>query len=157
MKWGISLGVASGRLITDLIVNQDEKKIPNASWLEAVDSRRWDLTHGLPQVVKAQAHVGKHLVGDKIKAMIHPIDIEDLGNGKGGICKTKKDAQVAAYRDENGNLFAVSPVCTHLGCHVTWNQCDKTWDCPCHGSRYNFDGQVIHGPSVAALKKIETQ
>lgn len=155
MKWGISLGAASGRLITDLIVNKDEKNIPTRAWLDAVDSRRWDLTHSVGPLAKFQAHVGKHLVGDKIKAVMSPMDIEDLANGKGGICKTKQDGQIAAYRDENGQLIKLSPVCTHLGCHVNWNQNDRTWDCPCHGSRYNFDGNVIHGPAVHPLKKVE--
>jgi Rieske Fe-S protein len=58
---------------------------------------------------------------------------------------------VAAYRDEHGRLHAVSGRCTHLGCLVAWNTAERTWDCPCHGSRFTHDGKVIQGPAVDDL------
>jgi Rieske Fe-S protein len=61
-------------------------------------------------------------------------------------------AQVAAYRDETGTLHAVSAVCTHMGCVVDFNRTERTWDCPCHGSRYDYDGQVIRGPAKRNLE-----
>ena len=61
-------------------------------------------------------------------------------------------AQVAAYRDATGTLHAVSAVCTHMGCVVEWNGSERTWDCPCHGSRYDFSGHVIHGPAKRDLE-----
>jgi Rieske Fe-S protein len=66
-------------------------------------------------------------------------------------------ARVAAYRDETGTLHAVSAVCTHMGCLIDWNRTERTWDCPCHGSRYDRDGHVIHGPAQRDLdvKQIE--
>ena len=60
---------------------------------------------------------------------------------------------VAAYRDEQGGLHAVSAVCTHMGCLGGWNDTDRTWDCPCHGSRFELDGEVIHGPATAGLER----
>jgi Rieske Fe-S protein len=68
---------------------------------------------------------------------------------------TVKGEKIAAYRDETGNLHAVSAVCTHLACIVGWNNAEKSWDCPCHGARFNFDGEVIHGPAVKDLPKKE--
>jgi Rieske Fe-S protein len=59
----------------------------------------------------------------------------------------------AAYRAPDGELFAVSPVCTHLGCKVHWNSVETSWDCPCHGSRFRPDGTVIEGPALAPLKR----
>jgi Rieske Fe-S protein len=59
---------------------------------------------------------------------------------------------VAVSRDERGELHAVSPICTHLGCDVAWNRAEKSWDCPCHGSRFSPDGKVINGPAVAGLQ-----
>jgi Rieske Fe-S protein len=59
--------------------------------------------------------------------------------------------RVAAYRDDAGTVHAVSPVCTHLGCTVTWNTAELTWDCPCHGSRFDCDGHVVQGPAVRDL------
>ena len=60
--------------------------------------------------------------------------------------------RVAVYRDEAGAVHAVSPVCTHMGCTVTWNTAETTWDCPCHGSRFGSDGAVIQGPAVKDLE-----
>jgi glycine/D-amino acid oxidase-like deaminating enzyme/nitrite reductase/ring-hydroxylating ferredoxin subunit len=59
----------------------------------------------------------------------------------------------AAYRAPDGELFAVSPVCTHMGCKVHWNSVETSWDCPCHGSRFRPDGTVIEGPALAPLKR----
>ena len=66
-----------------------------------------------------------------------------------------KDQHVALYRDPNGGLHAISSVCTHMGCDVGWNDKDKTWDCPCHGSRFAPGGEVIHGPAMKPLPRTE--
>lgn len=77
---------------------------------------------------------------------------EDLEPGDG---KVLEDKHVALYRDDQGNLHAVSSICTHEECDVEWNKDDKTWDCPCHGSRFTKDGHVINGPAVEPLPKVE--
>jgi len=53
-----------------------------------------------------------------------------------------------------GTVHAVSAVCTHLGCIVDWNKAENSWDCPCHGARFTYDGEVIHGPAIADLDKV---
>jgi Rieske Fe-S protein len=63
--------------------------------------------------------------------------------------------KVAAYRDDTGQLHEFSAVCPHLGCVVHWNDADKTWDCPCHGSRFSSVGKVAHGPATADLSPVE--
>ena len=60
--------------------------------------------------------------------------------------------RVAAHRDEGGVVHAVSPFCAHMGCLVTWNSAETTWDCPCHGSRYDYEGRAIQGPTVKDLE-----
>ena len=60
--------------------------------------------------------------------------------------------KTAVFRDERGLLHAVSPICTHLGCVVAFNRAEKTWDCPCHGSRFDRDGAVLNGPAVTDLE-----
>jgi Rieske Fe-S protein len=81
-----------------------------------------------------------------------PTSHDDLGNGEG---KVLYDQQVALSRDEQGTLHAVSSVCTHMGCDVDWNGGQKSWDCPCHGSRFRPTGEVLHGPATLPLPKAE--
>jgi Rieske Fe-S protein len=72
--------------------------------------------------------------------------------GEGAIVTVEGD-KVAAYRDENGEFHLLTPVCTHMGCLVTWNPAERSWDCPCHGSRYGIDGAVLEGPAVEPLER----
>jgi glycine/D-amino acid oxidase-like deaminating enzyme/nitrite reductase/ring-hydroxylating ferredoxin subunit len=78
----------------------------------------------------------------------------DVARGEGKILKLD-GKKVAAYRDEKGTVTLCSPICTHLKCIVAWNPAEKTWDCPCHGSRFRPDGQVISGPAEEPLERIE--
>ena len=68
-----------------------------------------------------------------------------------------KDEKLAVYKDENGVLHALSPVCTHVGCEVKWNNSERSWDCPCHGTRYSYDGRVMTGPATKNLAKINVR
>jgi Rieske Fe-S protein len=63
-------------------------------------------------------------------------------------------APVAAYRDPGGKLHELVAACTHLGCPVTWNDAETTWDCPCHGSRFGIEGDVLQGPATRPLRKL---
>jgi Rieske Fe-S protein len=62
--------------------------------------------------------------------------------------------KVAVYRDETGEVTALSPVCTHLKCLVGWNEAERSWDCPCHGSRFGIDGHILEGPALTPLERI---
>jgi nucleotide-binding universal stress UspA family protein len=77
--------------------------------------------------------------------------LSEIGKGEGGIVATG-DHKVAVYRDEKGVVHAVSAKCTHMGCTVKWNPSQKTWDCPCHGSRFTPFGQVVNGPAAKPLE-----
>jgi len=61
--------------------------------------------------------------------------------------------RTGAYRDEQGNLHLVNTTCTHMGCELNWNPAEKTWDCPCHGSRFSHEGNVVEGPAVKNLAR----
>ncbi|WP_315970404.1 Rieske 2Fe-2S domain-containing protein [Oceanobacillus picturae] len=63
--------------------------------------------------------------------------------------------KAGAYRDKAGNIHVIKPTCTHMGCDVEWNDAERSWDCPCHGSRFSHTGSVIEGPAVKSLKKME--
>ena len=63
--------------------------------------------------------------------------------------------KIAAYRDDAGTLHKFSPICPHLGCIVRWDAFEKTWDCPCHGSRFDALGHVVNGPAISDLERVE--
>jgi nitrite reductase/ring-hydroxylating ferredoxin subunit len=79
--------------------------------------------------------------------------LSELANGEGRILKLH-GKKVAAYRDERGEITVCSPVCTHLKCLVHWNRADRSWDCPCHGSRFHPTGEVLSGPAEAPLERL---
>jgi nucleotide-binding universal stress UspA family protein len=78
--------------------------------------------------------------------------LDDLVPGTGGIVDVD-GRKIAAFKDEDGSVVAVSPKCAHMGCTVDWNQVEKTWDCPCHGSRYTKEGDLLQGPAKTGLEK----
>ena len=79
--------------------------------------------------------------------------VDDLVAGHGGLVNVDGQ-QLAVYRDEGGQTFELSSRCTHMGCTVDWNDSSKTWDCPCHGSRFGFDGSVVRGPAAEPLERV---
>ncbi|MEX0990591.1 MAG: universal stress protein [Actinomycetota bacterium] len=78
----------------------------------------------------------------------------DIGPGHGAILD-EGGKRVAVFRDDDGKTHRLNPRCTHMGCTVGWNDADRTWDCPCHGSRYATDGTVIHGPAQRSLEALD--
>ena len=98
--------------------------------------------------------VVRHLIGDRLSHA----ERESLGAvepGQGRIVELD-GSKFAVHRDDDGRLTVVSPVCTHLKCHVAWNGVAKSWDCPCHGSRFGIDGEVLEGPALEPLRRYET-
>ena len=82
--------------------------------------------------------------------------IEAIPVGQGGVIQHKK-RKLAVWKDANGKPHLLSASCTHKGCTVTWNNAERTWDCPCHGSVFAADGNVIHGPAVQPLTPVPTR
>lgn len=141
--WGMSKGTLSGMLLKDLVLGKSNP------WAELYDSTR--ATPFLsPLSVKQNISVGTHWVGDRLKGLTS--SVADVKSNEGKVI-TVEGEQVAAYRDETGKLHTVSAVCSHLACIVGWNNAEKSWDCPCHGARFNFDGEVIQGPAIEDLPK----
>lgn len=77
-------------------------------------------------------------------------ELEALAPGRGGVVEWDGE-KAGVYRDEAGELFVVSVRCPHLGCQLEWNPDEKTWDCPCHGSRFDYRGQLLDGPAQEHL------
>jgi glycine/D-amino acid oxidase-like deaminating enzyme/nitrite reductase/ring-hydroxylating ferredoxin subunit len=143
--WGITTGTAAAMLLADLATGRDNP------WLELFDARRVKPIAGGPEFVKNNAKVAADLVGGYLARK--PAAFDALAPGEAAVLKAE-GSNLAAYRDSAGQLHAVSAVCTHMGCIVGWNETDRSWDCPCHGSRFAFDGAVIHGPAVEPLQPL---
>lgn len=145
-KWGIANGTVSAAIIADGLAGR-----PNP-WSKLFDPNRLTLKASASRLIVENTKVAVHWVKDRVDHP-QPGEIDDLAPGEA--CVTRLlGKQVAVYRDERGSVHAVSAVCTHLGCIVTWNVAEKSWDCPCHGSRFDFDGVVLQGPAVKDLPAI---
>jgi glycine/D-amino acid oxidase-like deaminating enzyme/nitrite reductase/ring-hydroxylating ferredoxin subunit len=143
-KWGMSNGTAAGLLLADLVNGKGN------AWAATFDSTRVMATVTARDFYKENMDaVARHLAGDRLAALVAP-PAERLQPGEGGIARLD-GRKVAAFRDDDGTLHAVSPVCTHVGCIVSFNTAERTWDCPCHGSRFTVDGQVVQGPALKDL------
>ena len=144
-KWGMTNGTTAAMVITDLILGNENP------FADLYDPHRVTLRQSLSKFVTENVKVARHLVGDRIS---HPYgaNLEDLKPGEAGVIGAGI-SRTAVYKDENEQIHAVSGVCTHLGCLVNWNPAEKTWDCPCHGSRFGHDGKVIQGPAVHDLER----
>ncbi|WFU50841.1 FAD-dependent oxidoreductase [Sinorhizobium terangae] len=145
--WGISNGTAAAMILAELAAGNHHP------WLSLFDATRTTVFGGAAQYVKENAIVGAHLVGGYLSRKLHSFD--ELPPGQAAIMRID-GKHVAAYRDDEGRVHSVSAVCPHMGCIVGWNETDRTWDCPCHGSRFGLDGEVMHGPATAPLGSAST-
>ncbi|MGZ8196852.1 MAG: FAD-dependent oxidoreductase [Burkholderiales bacterium] len=143
---GMTHGTIAGILITDLIMGRENP------WAALYDPTRKSL--------RAAAEFARENlnVAAQYADYVTPGDVasvENIGPGEGAVVR-RGLKPVAAYRDPDGTLHQHSAVCTHLGCIVTWNATEMSWDCPCHGSRFDpVDGHVLNGPAIAALSRLE--
>jgi glycine/D-amino acid oxidase-like deaminating enzyme/nitrite reductase/ring-hydroxylating ferredoxin subunit len=144
-KWGMSNGTAAAMILSDLISGRDNP------WAETFDATRLAPGASLKSLVTENLEVGKRFVIDRVKTR-HPQPVEELATGEGAIAELDGEP-VAAYRDEDGTLHTVAPNCTHLGCRVAFNTAERSWDCPCHGSRFDVDGHVLEGPATEDLAR----
>lgn len=139
-KWGISNGTASAIILSDLIIRGD------SPWAAVYNPSRFNLT-AAKTFVGLNLDVAKNLVAGKINRL--PEGME-LAPGEGRAIQVDGE-KYGAFRDDSGELHVVDITCTHLGCELSWNDAERTWDCPCHGSRFSFTGQVVEGPAFNLL------
>lgn len=144
-KWGMTTGTVAGHLLSDLVLNRDNP------YKELYSPSRFHADPDLKELITANADVAKHLIKGKLEFV--PKGPEDLQDGEGSVVMYN-GSRAGGYKDENGKLYIVDTTCTHLGCECEWNHAEKTWDCPCHGSRFSYAGDVIEGPALKALEKL---
>jgi glycine/D-amino acid oxidase-like deaminating enzyme/nitrite reductase/ring-hydroxylating ferredoxin subunit len=145
---GLTWGTVAARLIAAELLGH------KASFADLVKPGRLSPIKGGKSFLEGNALVVKQLVKDYLTSRQNE-KLSDLQPGDSAILDAEGET-FAAYRAPGGELFAVSPVCTHIGCKVHWNSVETSWDCPCHGSRFRPDGTVIEGPALVPLKRKHT-
>jgi glycine/D-amino acid oxidase-like deaminating enzyme/nitrite reductase/ring-hydroxylating ferredoxin subunit len=139
---GLTHGTLGAMLVADLILGRGNP------WKDLYDPSRVPLkatAEFVPEMLHTQAGYAGWVTGGDVGSE------KEIPRGHGALIR-KGLSKVAAYRDDDGKLHACSAVCPHLGCIVDWNAAEKTWDCPCHGSRFDPRGKVINGPANVDLK-----
>ncbi|MGE5381228.1 MAG: FAD-dependent oxidoreductase [Methylocystaceae bacterium] len=140
-KWGMTNSTAAAKIISDLIVIGDNP------WAQVYSPSRGASLKVIGAVIKHNIKVAADYFGGKLSAGEYGTD---LTAGEAKIID-KDGARMGAYKDEQGQVHLVDCTCTHLGCELSWNSSEKTWDCPCHGSRYSYEGEVVDGPTFMKL------
>jgi glycine/D-amino acid oxidase-like deaminating enzyme/nitrite reductase/ring-hydroxylating ferredoxin subunit len=139
---GMTHGTIAGMLLTDLIMGRENR------WAELYDPSRKTLG-AIRDFAEENLNVAAQYTD-----LVTPGEVSDASEIKAGDAAVIRRGvtKVACYRDESGTLHERSAICAHLGCVVHWNPTEKTWDCPCHGSRYHpTDGHVVNGPAISGL------
>jgi glycine/D-amino acid oxidase-like deaminating enzyme/nitrite reductase/ring-hydroxylating ferredoxin subunit len=144
MKWGLSTATFGAMILRDLIDGRAN------AWAERFDPNRLSL-RSTPELAQLNAKAGAALVLDRVTPAEAP-SAQAVPRGEARMVRTGL-GKTGVYRDTDGALHAVSLRCTHLGCLLRFNAAERSWDCPCHGSRFDVDGAVLEGPAVQPLER----
>jgi Rieske Fe-S protein len=146
--WGMTNGTAAALAIA----NEIQGSPPQWADLFALDRRT--LRASATDFVRENVNVAVQEVAGALRRTDG--SLADLRPGDAAVVEVD-GSPIAAYRDPSGRLHSVSATCTHMGCTVSWNPAEASWDCPCHGSRFAPDGGVLHGPALRALEPVSTE
>lgn len=147
-KWGMTTGTLAANIIADQILEKDNR------FADFYSPSRFKADPSVKTFIVQNAMVAKDLVAGKVE-MPHA-DLSELKAGEGAVVR-HNGQRAGAYKDDAGKLHLVDTTCTHLGCEVEWNEGERSWDCPCHGSRYRYTGEVIEGPAIEPLKQLDPE
>jgi glycine/D-amino acid oxidase-like deaminating enzyme/nitrite reductase/ring-hydroxylating ferredoxin subunit len=143
---GMTFGTLAGMMARDAVLGRRNP------WDQLFDTGRTKVKGGVWDYVKENADYPYYMIRDRIVGP-QAKTLREIGRGAGKIVDLKGQ-RVAAYRNPSGRVTLLSPVCTHMGCIVDWNEAESTWDCPCHGSRFKATGDVLSGPAESPLQEL---
>lgn len=141
-KWGMTNSMVAAMIIKDLIVKGE------SPWQDVYNPSRKNIISSAKSFIIENLKVAEHLIDGKISPLPKEIN---LNTDEAKVVKIKGE-RIGAYKDANGKIHLVNTTCTHMGCELNWNSAEKSWDCPCHGSRFTYTGEIIEGPAVKPLK-----
>ncbi|MFC6998736.1 FAD-dependent oxidoreductase [Rufibacter roseus] len=144
---GLTYGTLAAMVISDLILGKENP------YADMYSPNRHNPMKSAGKFMKENTDVMMQLIKDlPYRSQVEKLDEIPVGEGKNVEIDGKN---YGAYRDHSGHLHVVSAMCTHMGCVVHWNKSETSWDCPCHGSRFDFEGKVLEGPAYYNLSKME--
>lgn len=146
---GMTYSHITALLFTELFTKGESE------YAKLFDPDRLKPVAGFANFVKENIDVVKEFFGKRLSRE-KLTELSDLAHGEAKLVKYEGKS-LALYKDDNGGIHAVSPVCPHAKCSVGWNSAEKSWDCPCHGSRFSIDGEVLTGPSKSPLELVEIE
>ncbi|MBS4194374.1 FAD-dependent oxidoreductase [Bacillus sp. FJAT-49870] len=145
-KWGMTTSMVAAQLMRDILIGKKNR------YEELYSPSRFKADPGIKTIVKENVNVAANLISGKLDSPDK--ELKDIKEGEGAVVSIK-GGRAGAYKTKDGELFVVDTTCTHMGCEINWNSADQTWDCPCHGSRFSVEGEVIEGPAERPLKRID--
>lgn len=143
---GMMFGTLSAKIITDLILENENE------YASLFSPSRMKPVAGFTEFVKENADVAWHFIADRFSAA-QLRTLSDLPSGEGKLVDFE-GKKLAIYKDESGKVTALNPICTHAGCTVKFNAAEQSWDCPCHGGRFDLLGKVLNGPPAKDLETV---
>lgn len=147
-KWGMTTSNVAATIISDKILGKENK------YEDIFLSTRFKPVKNGTEFVNMLKQVSTSLVVDKFK--IPSETLSNINKNEGKIIETN-GVKLGVYKDDSNKIYAIKPICTHLGCELSWNNLEKTWDCPCHGSRFSYDGKSLYDPSIKDIDLIEIE
>lgn len=142
-KWGMTSSMVSSIIISDMIVGVEH------DFNDIFSPSRFDMTASIKNLAKDGVETAYNFIAQKIHIPMQTI--EHVNNGEGEIVIYNGE-KVGVYKNKEGKVYTVSTKCPHLGCELKWNADDLSWDCPCHGSRFDFKGNLLDSPSIKDLR-----
>ncbi|WP_117169420.1 FAD-dependent oxidoreductase [Paraliobacillus sediminis] len=146
-KWGMTNGTVAAMILSDTIRNKEN---PYTSLFKP---SRFDFDPDVKNFIKENFDVAKHMIKGKLE--IPEDKLDEIEQNKAAVIR-EKGKRIGVYRDATGKIQHIDTTCPHMKCEVNWNKAEHTWDCPCHGSRFTIDGEVIEGPAHKPLQKLPT-
>jgi glycine/D-amino acid oxidase-like deaminating enzyme/nitrite reductase/ring-hydroxylating ferredoxin subunit len=144
---GLTFGTLAGLVISDTILHRRNP------WVDLFDPSRKAVTRGLWDYLKENMDYPYYMIRDRFAGADSRAQRE-IARGQGKVVQ-RNGERVAVYRNDDGAVEMRSATCTHMGCIVRWNAAERTWDCPCHGSRFTPQGAVISGPAESSLAEVD--
>ncbi|WP_100012264.1 FAD-dependent oxidoreductase [Lentibacillus sediminis] len=145
-KWGMTNGTIAAKILSDRITNKENP------YEDLYSPSRFPADPSLRKFAKSNADVAKHMIKGKLEYTGN--NPKELAADDATVTRIN-GKRTGVYKDKENKLHMVDTTCTHMGCEVTWNSGDRTWDCPCHGSRFSYTGEVIEGPAKKPLPQVD--